>query len=66
MVNKIGKKGFMAVKVDLEKAYDRLNWDFLLDTLKDIGLSDQLIRVIMRCVSNCRMRVNWNGDPTEL
>lgn len=65
MVNKKGKKGWMAIKVDLEKAYDRLNWDFLKDTLKDIGISDPTTRIIMRCVSKCRMRINWNGDSTD-
>lgn len=29
-----GKKGFLAVKVDLEKAYDRLDWGFIEETLK--------------------------------
>lgn len=33
------KKSWMAVKVDLEKAYDRLQWEFLLDTLVDVGFS---------------------------
>ncbi|XP_061352346.1 uncharacterized protein LOC133297248 [Gastrolobium bilobum] len=28
-----GRKTFMAIKVDLEKAYDRLNWDFIQKTL---------------------------------
>lgn len=65
MGNKKGKKGFMAIKVDLEKAYDRLNWDFLNDTMKDIGFSDKMITVIMICVYLCRMRINWNGEHDE-
>lgn len=31
-------KGLMLVKLDLEKAYDRLNWNSLRDTLHSIGL----------------------------
>lgn len=29
-----GKRGWLAIKVDLEKAYDRISWDFLTDVLK--------------------------------
>lgn len=32
-----GQKGFMAIKVDLEKAYDRLSWSFTTDILRDVG-----------------------------
>lgn len=65
MANKRGKKGFMAIKVDLEKAYDRLNWEFFMETLKNIGISDHMTNIIMRRVSRCRMRINWNREPTE-
>ena len=41
MGSKKGKVGWMAIKVDLEKAYDRLNWDFIEDTLVDIGIRIQ-------------------------
>lgn len=39
MRRKKGKKGWMLLKLDLEKAYDRIRWDFLEDTLKAAGFS---------------------------
>jgi len=33
MRRKTGKKGWMAIKIDLEKTYDKLKWDFVRDTL---------------------------------
>lgn len=32
-----GKKGWLAVKVDMEKAYERLRWSFIKDTLEYVG-----------------------------
>ncbi|XP_038997979.1 uncharacterized protein LOC120123032 [Hibiscus syriacus] len=33
MRTKKDKEGWMAIKVDLEKAFDRIRWDFIVDTL---------------------------------
>ena len=43
MRRKTRRKGFMAIKVDLEKAYDRLWWDFIHDIRKDVGLPQEFI-----------------------
>ena len=58
MRNMKGKDGYMAVKVDLEKSCDRLNWDFILDTLNDIGIPGRLTTVIMKCVTGTTLQIN--------
>lgn len=35
--SKKGKKSWMVIKVDLEKAYDRICWDFIEETILDVG-----------------------------
>ena len=57
-------KGFMALKIDFEKAYDRLKWSFIRDTLLQMNLPYLLIEVIMECVSTTRLLVLWNGEPS--
>lgn len=41
------KTNTVAIKVDLEKAYDQLWWDFIKETLVMAGLSGLLIDLIM-------------------
>ncbi|XP_019200262.1 PREDICTED: uncharacterized protein LOC109193892 [Ipomoea nil] len=62
---KKGKTGLMAIKIDLEKAYDRLNWDFIKDTLVDAGFEAGWVRAIMECVSTPTMSIVWNGNRTD-
>ena len=41
----------MAVKVDLAKAYDRLEWSFIHKVLIAFHLPQSLIELIMSCIS---------------
>ncbi|XP_055960979.1 uncharacterized protein LOC126672148 [Mercurialis annua] len=62
MRKKKGKKSFMVIKIDLEKAYDRISWDFLSETLEDIGFPTFMSKVIMSCVSTVSMNILWNSS----
>ena len=41
------KEWYMAIKIDLEKAYDKLEWSFIRATLMRINLPQDLIKLIM-------------------
>lgn len=65
MKRKQGDKGFMAIKIDFEKAYDKLKWSFIRDTLFDMNLPFLMNNVIMECVTSPTMRILWNGEQTD-
>lgn len=58
-----GKKGVMTVKVDLDKAYDRVSW--VKQTLEFARLPSELTTLIMNCVQATSMEVLWNGERTN-
>ncbi|XP_072076475.1 uncharacterized protein [Arachis hypogaea] len=60
-----GKNGFMAIKIDFAKAYDRLNWNFLHQCLVEYGISDRILTLIMACVSSTEYQILWNRGKTE-
>ncbi|XP_028785542.1 uncharacterized protein LOC114741444 [Neltuma alba] len=60
-----GRKGFFAIKVDLEKAYDRVRWGFIQEVLEEMGMKEKCRDLLMRCIKSVGTRLLWNGEKTE-
>ena len=60
-----GKRGYMALKIDLEKAYDKLEWSFIKDMLIQFNLQRKLIDLIMSCISSVSTSLLFNGGALE-
>ena len=54
---------YMAVKTDIAKAYDRMEWNFLETSMIHMGFDSKFIRWIMSCVSSVSFSVLINGSP---
>ena len=52
-----GRTGYIAIKLDLEKAYDRLEWSFIQDTLVFFQFLPNLITLIMNMISSTRFHI---------
>ena len=58
-----GKLGYMALKLDMSKAYYWVEWIFLEKVLKHLGFADRLIKIIMSYMSLVSYVVLLNGQP---
>lgn len=54
---------FVAIKTDMSKAFDRVEWSFLEALLLKIGFSTQWVSWIKVCISSISYQVLLNGEP---
>ena len=60
---KKGKKGSLALKLDISKAYDRVEWPFLKGIMAKLGFPEVWINWVMGCVTTPSFSVLINGKP---
>ena len=60
---KKGKKGSIALKLDISKAYDRVEWSFLQGIMQRMGFPEGWIKRVMGCVTTSTFSILINGKP---
>lgn len=56
-----GKIGYI-LKLDLSKAHDRIEWDFLEAVMKRMGFCEKWIAMVMECVTSVRYSITHGGE----
>ena len=59
------KKGYGTLKIDISKAYDRINWNFLKVVLLSMNFGTTLVNWIMKCVSTIQYSLLVNGSHSK-
>ncbi|XP_074314409.1 uncharacterized protein LOC141649624 [Silene latifolia] len=65
MKNSRSNGGHLALKLDMAKAYDRVEWVFLHKVLLAMGFDNGWVSNVMRCVSSVTYGVLINGVPSR-
>ena len=56
----------MALKIDLEKAFERLEWSFIREVLVLFNFPSNIIAIIMDCISSTSVSMLFNGGKLPI
>lgn len=58
--------GLLALKADMERAYDKMEWEFIRVVLRCFGFHEKWIHLIFQCLSSVSFSILLNGSPFGL
>jgi hypothetical protein len=60
-----GAQGFAAIKLDMSKACDRVEWHFLENMMRKLGFREDWIVRVMKCVTSINYRIKVNNSLSD-
>ena len=54
---KKGKVGYAAIKLDMSKACDKVEWHFLRDIMQRLGFDRRWVNLVTKCVTMVKYRI---------
>lgn len=60
---KKGKTGYFALKLDMAKSYDRMEWKFIETVMMNMKFPTCFVKLVMRCITYVSYSILINGKP---
>lgn len=54
-----------AMNIDISKAFDSVQWGFLLNTLRALAFPEQYVKWIQTCISSASFSIQVNGELAD-
>ena len=61
--HRVGKNVQMVAKLDMSKAYDKVEWDYLKEILLKLDFHERWVQLVMSCVTSATYSIMINGEP---